>query len=194
MRFRRKKPGTPKTSSAVKKLLMKPSSFPHNPRVLETTREQGLIIIDDISTILRWEAPTALIDIRKYEIAYHGTENIYAGSRRTLCTVSEQGYGCVMLRIRTTDKEPDKQLLKRLTGLLSFRRESDTTQLNSTIKLHEYKGEKSYHISIGKIPVEDLKKAMEAVDRVGKILLEEKEMVQCPGDDSKRLLSELSSS
>lgn len=137
---------------------------------------------------------------------YHmDSPDVVKGIGRSVCRGSALGYWHVAFRARTTDEEPDPEVIQGpLSGRYSLLRiqdggdERDIVSVldvlpPARITFHKEEAGSYYEVSMGGVRTPQLDEAMDIVDRIGKKLLQTKEIAQgLAGDDTKALITELS--
>lgn len=118
-------------------------------------------------------------------------------TREHLLTGKEARFESLTLRIRTKDEEPDFRLLEEISGREGFR---ITTTLGPnypciSVKIvHSPYGSRYYEVETNFVAPKKASEAMRALDKVGKALLEAKEIAQGLADKgTRKLATELAS-
>jgi|GEM_PF-4148031 len=129
-------------------------------------------------------------------VKYHEGD-VYPGIGRSTHNQSRLGYSYLALRIRTTDDASDLSLI---TGLRKCGIDVETQELSDrgygtvSVALKGDEDGRYYEISAQGVSKYDIDEAKETMDRVGKVFLQAKELVQKKGRDSEELAKELRSS
>jgi hypothetical protein len=128
------------------------------------------------------------------QLRYH-EGSVYRGIGRSVHSKGPRGYSHLLLRIRTTDEDFDHQLIaelqKRGIGVSEYESAKDLHSITVTLEKGESGG--YYEIAAQGVPTFSVDKVKDTVDRIGKVFLQAKELVQKKGADSERLAKEMCS-
>jgi len=171
-------------------------------------REMRRYLLDNFcpQELSRWKLNSRFFDLDSRDpgeshriddkvLLYHEGE-VYPGIGRSVHRQNRQGNNFIVLRIRTTDETPDLQLIAEMQehGIDVMTDESKKQDYNGvTVSLEKDEEGSYYQITAQGVRDSNLGKVRTAMERVGKTLLQAKELVQNKDKDSEELARKLCS-